>query len=50
MKNLVNFFPTTQKSEKITLAGSFCQKYTRFEPKTTEELSFMSLNIDANFE
>ena len=27
MKNLVNFHPTTQKSENFTLIGSFCPKY-----------------------
>ena len=50
MKNSVNFYPTTQKSEKFTSTGSFYQKYIRFEPKTAEELSFMTLNSDANFE
>ena len=31
VRNLVNFHPTTQKSEKCFLMGSFCPKYTRFE-------------------
>ena len=50
MKNSVNFYPTTQKSEKFTSTGSFYRKYIRFEPKTAEELSFMALDSDANFE
>ena len=50
MKNLVNFHPTTQKSENFTLMGYFCPKYMRFELKNTEELSFMTLNSDAKFE
>ena len=32
-KNLVNFHPTTQKSENFTLMGFFCPKYIRFELK-----------------
>ena len=31
VKNLVNFHPTTQKSENFFSMGSFCSKYTRFE-------------------
>ena len=27
MRNLVNFHPTTQKSENFTLMGTFCPKY-----------------------
>ena len=27
IRNLVNFYPTTQKSENFTLTGSFCAKY-----------------------
>ena len=41
-------------SENFFSMGSFCLKYTRFElqkySKNTEELSFMTLNSDANFE
>ena len=33
MKDLVNFYPTTQKSESFTSMGYFCTKYIRFEPK-----------------
>ena len=33
MRNLVNFHPTTQKSEYFPLTGSFCSKYIRFEKK-----------------
>ena len=31
MRNLVNFDPTTQKSEDFFSMGSYCPKYTRFE-------------------
>ena len=31
MRNLVNFKPTSQKSENYFSMGSFCPKYTRFE-------------------
>ena len=50
MRNLVNFHPTTQKSENVTPMGYFCPKYMSFELKNTEELSFMTLNRDAKFE
>ena len=50
MKNLVNFYPTTQKSKNFTSMGYFCPKYMSFELKNTEELSFMTLNSDAKFE
>ena len=44
IRNLVNFHPTTQKSE------SFCPKFMRFELKNTEELFFVTLNSAAKFE
>ena len=50
MKDLVNFYPTTQKSERFTSMGYFCPKYMRFGLKNTEELYFMTLNSDAEFE
>ena len=51
MMNLVNFNPTTQKPENLTLMGSFCPKYLRFElKKNAEKLFFMILNSDAKFE
>ena len=50
MRNLVNFHPTTQKSENFTPMGYFCPKYMRFELKKREELSLMALNSDAKFE
>ena len=31
IKNLVNFHPTTQKSENFFSMGCFCLKYIRFE-------------------
>ena len=33
MSNLVNFYPTTQKSENFFSMGSFCPKDTRFDPQ-----------------
>ena len=33
LRNLVNFYPTTRKSENVTSKGSFCPKYIRFELK-----------------
>ena len=33
MRNLVNFYSTTQEYENLTLMGSFCPKYIRFELK-----------------
>ena len=50
MKDLVNFHPTTQKSESFTSMGYLCPKYMRFELKNTEGLSFMTLNSDTKFE
>ena len=49
-RNLVNFHPTTQKSENFILIDSLCPKYKSFELKTTEELFFVKLNSDAKFE
>ena len=51
MRNWVNSHPTTQKSENFTLMGYSCPKYMRFElKKSTEDLSFMTLNSNAKFE
>ena len=51
MRNLVNFHPSTQKSENFISIGYFWPKYMWFElKKNTEELSFMALNSDAKFE
>ena len=33
MRNLVNFYSTTQEYENLTLMGSFCPKYISFELK-----------------
>ena len=33
MRNLVNFHPNTQKSEKFTSMGYFCPKYMWFKLK-----------------
>ena len=33
MRNLLNFHPTTQKSENVTSMSYFCPKYMRFELK-----------------
>ena len=51
MRNLVNFHPSTQKSENFISIRYFWPKYMWFElKKNTEELSFMTLNSDAKFE
>ena len=31
MRNVVNFYRISQKSQKFTLMGYFCPKYIRFE-------------------
>ena len=57
ISNLVNFHPTTVKSENFTSMGSFCRKYIRLEVKTYRELIFhemeqwhkISLNTDLAF-
>ena len=33
MRNLVNFYPSTQKSKTFISMGYFCPKYMRFELK-----------------
>ena len=33
MSNLVNVYPTTEKSENFFSMGSFCPKDTRFDPQ-----------------
>ena len=50
MRNLVNSYPTTQKSENFTSMSSFCPKYIKFELKNTDGLSFVTLQSDARLE
>ena len=50
MSNFVNFHPTTQKFENFTSMHYFRPKYMRFELKSMEVLSFMTLNSDEKFE
>ena len=50
MRNFVNFHPTIQKLQNFTSLRYICPKYMKFVLKTMEELSFMTLNIDAEFE
>ena len=50
MRNLVNFHPTTQKSENFFSMGSFFQSIQGLSYKDTQELSFMALNSDTKFE
>ena len=50
MRNLMNFLPSSKKSENFTSMGYLCPKYMRFELKNTEKLSFMTLKSDAKFE
>ena len=40
MRNLVNFHPTTQKSENFTLMGYLCPNYMSFELKKYREVVF----------
>ena len=48
MRNLVNFHPTTQKSENLFLRWTlFFQSIQGLSYKYTEVLSFMILNSDA---
>ena len=50
MRNLVNFYPTTQKSENFFSVAVFVQSIQGLSYKSTEELSFMTLNCDAKSE
>ena len=50
MKDLVNFYLTTQKSKSFTSMGYFCPKYVTFELENTKELSFLTLKSDAKIE
>ena len=51
MRNLVNFHPTTKKSEKFFFDGFFfVQSIQDLSYKNAEELSFMTLNCDAKSE
>ena len=50
MRNFTNFDPSTPKSKKFVLIGSLWPKYILFKLKSTEELSFITLKIYANFE
>ena len=40
MRNLMNFHPTTQKSENFTLMHYFFPKYMRFELKKYRGVTF----------
>ena len=40
MRNLVNFYPTTQKSKIFTSMGYFCPSYMRFELKKCRGIIF----------
>ena len=48
MRNLLIFLLTTQKSD--FLMGSFVQSIQGLSYKSTEELSFITLNSDVKFE
>ena len=47
MRNLVNFYPTTQKSENFFSMALFFQNMQGLRYKNKEELSFMTLKSDA---
>ena len=50
-QELGEFWPEQLEISKIcTLIGSFCENYTTFDLKRTEELSCMILKSDAKFE
>ena len=49
MMNLMNFHPTSQKSENIFWMGPFFQSVEGLSYKNTKELSFLTLNSDPNF-
>ena len=38
MRNLVNFYPTIQKSKNFTSMDYFCQKYITFQLKKIERI------------
>ena len=51
VKNLVNFDPSTRKSQNFVLQWAvFDQIRKCFSQKSTEELCLMALNIDTKFE
>ena len=51
MRNLVNFHPTTQKSENFfSMGSSFVQSIQGLSYKETEDFSSMTLKSDAKFE
>ena len=48
MRNLVNFHPTTQKSENFTSIGYFCPKYMRSELKKYRGVIFHDTEVMQN--
>ena len=50
IRNLVNFHSVTQKYENYFQWALFVQSMEGLSYKSTEELSFMSVNSDAKFE
>ena len=48
MRNLVNFYATTQKSRNITSMGYFCPKYMRFELKKYRGVIFYDTEVMQN--
>ena len=40
MRNLVNFYPTTQKSKNVPLMSCFCPKYMSFKLKNYRRVIF----------
>ena len=49
MGNLVNFYPTTQKSENFTSMGSFCPKHIKFSARKFQRNCVMTLRGNAEF-
>ena len=48
MRNLVNFYPTTQKSKNFTSMGYFCPQYMRFELKKYRGVTFHDTEVMQN--
>ena len=50
MRDLVNFHPTTQKSENFFRWAFFVQSIQSLSYKKTDYLTFVTLNSDAKYE
>ena len=48
MRNLVNFYATTQKSKNFTSMGCFCPRYMRFKLKKCKGVIFHDTEVMQN--